>query len=129
MGDKAQQIFTEFQSQNRFVPLVLTPAVFVAVVWITNRSTPDARGSGIPQVMAAGKDLDLAYTKLLSMPTAAAKLLLTVAMLLVGGSVGREGPTVQIAAAVMIVCHRLRSDEHTSELQSLMRISYAVFCL
>src|SRR3546814_7458157 len=29
------------------------------------------------------------------------------------------------------VCHRMlrRSEEHTSELQSLMRISYAVFCL
>src|SRR3546814_9913839 len=29
------------------------------------------------------------------------------------------------------VCHlnRFRSEEHTSELQSLMRISYAVFCL
>src|SRR3546814_1393483 len=28
------------------------------------------------------------------------------------------------------VCfHRIRSEEHTSELQSLMRISYAVFCL
>src|SRR3546814_8221942 len=27
-------------------------------------------------------------------------------------------------------CHgRVRSEEHTSELQSLMRISYAVFCL
>src|SRR3546814_4103816 len=26
-------------------------------------------------------------------------------------------------------CHALRSEEHTSELQSLMRISYAVFCL
>src|SRR3546814_6722367 len=25
--------------------------------------------------------------------------------------------------------HRKRSEEHTSELQSLMRISYAVFCL
>src|SRR3546814_9656714 len=25
--------------------------------------------------------------------------------------------------------HQLRSEEHTSELQSLMRISYAVFCL
>src|SRR3546814_6596832 len=25
--------------------------------------------------------------------------------------------------------HDLRSEEHTSELQSLMRISYAVFCL
>src|SRR3546814_1576917 len=27
------------------------------------------------------------------------------------------------------VCRPLRSEEHTSELQSLMRISYAVFCL
>src|SRR3546814_9495240 len=27
------------------------------------------------------------------------------------------------------VCHAMRSEEHTSELQSLMRISYAVFCL
>src|SRR3546814_6181578 len=26
-------------------------------------------------------------------------------------------------------CHGPRSEEHTSELQSLMRISYAVFCL
>src|SRR3546814_1678535 len=26
-------------------------------------------------------------------------------------------------------CPMLRSEEHTSELQSLMRISYAVFCL
>src|SRR3546814_8751960 len=26
-------------------------------------------------------------------------------------------------------CERSRSEEHTSELQSLMRISYAVFCL
>src|SRR3546814_2755317 len=28
-----------------------------------------------------------------------------------------------------ITRHHLRSEEHTSELQSLMRISYAVFCL
>src|SRR3546814_4789014 len=27
------------------------------------------------------------------------------------------------------ILSRLRSEEHTSELQSLMRISYAVFCL
>src|SRR3546814_8990163 len=28
-----------------------------------------------------------------------------------------------------LVCNSRRSEEHTSELQSLMRISYAVFCL
>src|SRR3546814_9223842 len=31
--------------------------------------------------------------------------------------------------AVMTAQSGLRSEEHTSELQSLMRISYAVFCL
>src|SRR3546814_1884959 len=31
--------------------------------------------------------------------------------------------------AVMMAVAHVRSEEHTSELQSLMRISYAVFCL
>src|SRR3546814_2179062 len=30
---------------------------------------------------------------------------------------------------LMLTCSQSRSEEHTSELQSLMRISYAVFCL
>src|SRR3546814_2298088 len=33
------------------------------------------------------------------------------------------------AAAIRSAAFRIRSEEHTSELQSLMRISYAVFCL
>src|SRR3546814_6581666 len=33
------------------------------------------------------------------------------------------------AVALVEDAQRLRSEEHTSELQSLMRISYAVFCL
>src|SRR3546814_5812323 len=41
---------------------------------------------------------------------------------------GRLGiPTVTKAGAVALALGR--SEEHTSELQSLMRISYAVFCL
>src|SRR3546814_2283929 len=38
---------------------------------------------------------------------------------------GQEQPH----AHVMLTMRDLRSEEHTSELQSLMRISYAVFCL
>src|SRR3546814_8640107 len=34
-----------------------------------------------------------------------------------------------VSTGVAIEWHQLRSEEHTSELQSLMRISYAVFCL
>src|SRR3546814_10535939 len=40
------------------------------------------------------------------------------------------GPLLAAAAAWVAMHHdRSRSEEHTSELQSLMRISYAVFCL
>src|SRR3546814_3995634 len=39
------------------------------------------------------------------------------------GVVQRQGPRRRLLDA------RHRSEEHTSELQSLMRISYAVFCL
>src|SRR3546814_6484792 len=37
-------------------------------------------------------------------------------------------PAHNLVCVVCRVC-RVRSEEHTSELQSLMRISYAVFCL
>src|SRR3546814_6919496 len=38
-------------------------------------------------------------------------------------------PRTLLRGAVEIRVGRDRSEEHTSELQSLMRISYAVFCL
>src|SRR3546814_4251655 len=37
--------------------------------------------------------------------------------------------TADILASALAAGNRVRSEEHTSELQSLMRISYAVFCL
>src|SRR3546814_7600948 len=45
-----------------------------------------------------------------------------------GRVLGREAPMPlkNFSTTVMV---NLRSEEHTSELQSLMRISYAVFCL
>src|SRR3546814_3934080 len=44
---------------------------------------------------------------------------------------GCSTPTCRMVAAPTCchVCAMARSEEHTSELQSLMRISYAVFCL
>src|SRR3546814_1334077 len=48
----------------------------------------------------------------------------------VGCSVHRGRPSASIVATETIYGASLRrSEEHTSELQSLMRISYAVFCL
>src|SRR3546814_6922257 len=38
-------------------------------------------------------------------------------------------PSLRLVQELAVHADRARSEEHTSELQSLMRISYAVFCL
>src|SRR3546814_9034375 len=46
-----------------------------------------------------------------------------------GTVTGRGSVDLSAAAGFPIDVRLVRSEEHTSELQSLMRISYAVFCL
>src|SRR3546814_2795093 len=46
--------------------------------------------------------------------------------------IGLECPKAEVARSfeqALDIQSRVRSEEHTSEIQSLMRISYAVFCL
>ena len=107
MGELAQKLFLHLVAISPCAPFVVTPLVFAAVVYATRSSFPAARGSGIPQVMAAGHNPERhAGGDLVSLRTAWAKLAGTLAMLLAGGSVGREGPTVQISAALMVAIHR-----------------------
>lgn len=106
-GDLAQHLFLRLYHAHPWMAAGMTPLTFVAVAWTTRRWFPEARGSGIPQVMAAGHNpAHSGNGPLISLRTAAAKYVGTIAMLLVGGSVGREGPTVQISAAVVAAVHR-----------------------
>jgi len=107
-ADVAQHLFYVMLASAPLLPLVLTPGVYGAIVWLTRRYAPEARGSGIPQIIAAAHNPEApGNAPLASMRTASIKLVLTLAALLVGGSVGREGPTVQISAAIMQWVHRL----------------------
>src|SRR3546814_9306169 len=49
--------------------------------------------------------------------------------LVVPGQRPQAAVSIDLRSAVAIDLLQQRSEEHTSELQSLMRISYAVFCL
>lgn len=106
LADKANDLFHEMILVRGWLPLVLTPAGFAAFVWLTLRFAPEAKGSGIPQVMAAAHDPAKGLERLTSLRTAVAKFFLTIGTLLFGASVGREGPTVQIAATIMGYAHR-----------------------
>jgi H+/Cl- antiporter ClcA len=107
MADRANALFHLFASRWWWAPLIATPAGFATIAWLTLRFAPLAKGSGIPQVMAATKDPEGSLSTLVSARAAVAKFFLTVGGLLVGASVGREGPTVQIAAAIMGRMHRV----------------------
>jgi len=106
-ADRATEIFNMLVDAWPYAPLVLTPLAFAGIATLTNRYFPAARGSGIPQVIAARADPEGALDRLLTPLIVTGKAALTLASLLVGASTGREGPTVQLSAAMMGWWHRL----------------------
>jgi H+/Cl- antiporter ClcA len=107
LADGASEAFMALVHWLWWAPLVITPLGYALFVWITRAIAPAAGGSGIPQVMAASRDPERGLDTLASVRTVVTKFFLTIGALAVGGSVGREGPTVQIAAAIMGYAHRL----------------------
>lgn len=106
-ADLASSFFLRLIAGYWWLPFLLTPIGYTAITWLTNRFAPAARGSGIPQIIAAKHDPGRATSGLASARTALLKALLTAAGLACGASVGREGPTVQLGATVMAYAHKL----------------------
>jgi H+/Cl- antiporter ClcA len=86
-----------------WMAFALTPAIFMLSVWLTRRYFPGSQGSGIPQAIAARRARHL-RGPLLSVRLSIGKILLTLLGLAAGASIGREGPTVQVGAAIMLKC-------------------------
>lgn len=83
------------------------PFLFIVATWLVRKFGPDAKGSGIPQVLCA---IEAAHehkadeqrtwlSSLVSVRTAVVKVISSSVGILAGASIGREGPTIQIAAA------------------------------
>ena len=113
LTDRTFGLFSRLYAAWPLALLVWTPLCTVAVAWCTRRWFPRAGGSGIPQVMVALEpDLTPSQrTSFVSLRLSVAKILLSAAGLLGGLSIGREGPSVQVAAGVMLHARRwLRKD-------------------
>lgn len=100
----AESVTKYMYHQYTWILFILTPVCFLVAWWLTFRFAPYSRGSGIPQVVAAiqitGPKTDKQVSKLLSPKIVLVKIASSLVMAVGGGAIGREGPTIQIAASV-----------------------------
>jgi H+/Cl- antiporter ClcA len=103
LTELALDAFAALRGQLAWAPFLWTPGVSALLAWITVRWFPGSSGSGIPQVIAALHPSvdEVARPRLVSLRLSVAKIGLTAGGLLAGLAIGREGPSVQIAAGVM----------------------------
>lgn len=107
--------FQVMQQRHSWLPLILTPAVSAAAVWLTRKFFRGAEGSGIPQVIATLHAKPGEYgARLLSLRILCGKIVVSFLAILGGFTIGREGPTVQVGAALMFNLRRFypRSNAH-----------------
>ncbi len=102
LSDYADKFFHQVISDWPYLPLVITPVGMAIIAYLTQRYFRGAGGSGIPQCINALHMKEKSERKnLLSMRIFFGKFLCVPAFL-VGASLGREGPTVQMSAAIML---------------------------
>ncbi|MDR3097164.1 MAG: chloride channel protein [Paraburkholderia sp.] len=106
--DWGYNAFLRVQHEHIWLPLIVTPAVAAAAVWLTRTFFRGAEGSGIPQVIATlHTKTGEAGMRLLTLRILAGKIAVSFLAILGGFTIGREGPTVQVGAALMFNMRRL----------------------
>jgi H+/Cl- antiporter ClcA len=105
-GERANSINQLLFASFPLAPLVLMPAGFALLAYLSKRFFPGTQGSGIPQAIASINQTGaIKNSHLLSLRIAVGKFMLTLGGLTIGASIGREGPTVQIGASIMHTIH------------------------
>lgn len=103
LADLGLEWNTQWATRYPIAVWFVLPFGMAALAWFTPRYTPYVGGSGIPQVIAS---LSLPHgaqkSRLITFGQTLWKIPLTFLAMLIGASVGREGPSVQVGAAVML---------------------------
>ncbi|MFT8676656.1 MAG: chloride channel protein [Acetobacter sp.] len=122
MADTAAHIRSHIMHVSPWLMLVVTPCGLALSSWLTRSWFRGAQGSGIPQAIACMHLNDMAVVdRVLSVRIALAKICLTCFGLLAGASIGREGPTVQVGAAIMHTVGRFAGISNTTSVRALIK--------
>ena len=103
LSDLGLELNAHWSSKYPIAVWFVLPLGMACLTWFTKKYTPYVGGSGIPQVIASINLPHSSYkTKLVEFSQTIWKIPLTFLAMLIGASVGREGPSVQVGAAVML---------------------------
>ena len=104
------EVFIGWVKGREYLAFAITPALTVLAVFLTRRWFSGSEGSGIPQVIAAlhaPRDAeDTLMSRLFGLRVIVGKLGVSLLGFLGGLTIGREGPTVHIGAAIMAETRR-----------------------
>lgn len=97
-------------SWHSWLIFILAPVNFLLAWYTVRLFAPNAKGSGIPQIMAAidlsSPNHEKSISKLLSLRIILTKIVSSSFMVMGGGAVGREGPTIQVAGSIFRLVHK-----------------------
>lgn len=100
-ADYAGGFFSGAVKDWPWLPFLVTPLGLLVIAFLTRRYFPAAEGSGIPQAIAMLEVRDpVRRREVLGLGVGIFKAFMVVLGLACGASIGREGPTVHIAAAI-----------------------------
>ena len=100
------EVFLQMIAHHWWLPLLITPAIAAFSVWATLHWFAGSEGSGIPQVIATLDDVRELGPRLLTLRILIGKIALSFLAILGGFTIGREGPTIHVGAALMYSLRR-----------------------
>jgi len=114
---EASDVFLGWTAGRPWLAFVITPILTVLALWLTRRWFTGSEGSGIPQVITAlharrAEEEDTLMRRLFGLRVVAGKIGISLLGLLGGLTIGREGPTVHIGAAIMAEFRRFYPHRH-----------------
>jgi|TARA_R100000501_G_scaffold460_1_gene1255 H+/Cl- antiporter ClcA len=102
VAELCAEAFAEMERHSSLWPVLITPLGMLATVFVMRRTGAESQGSGIPQVLVVLKQrYHWLRPTFLSFRVIVMKFALTCMGLLCGASIGREGPSVHMGAAMM----------------------------